>query len=124
MSEVLLGLAAFAAANAVAGFLTGPEMHGPPGAQQTMAARMSYPSVEDRVRAEAAERFLRVGVYVAFNTLAASTLAFLLVARVLERRRRMRLGLPDDLDESYLDPRGPSSGRRPGAATDYRPSVN
>lgn len=119
--EVLLAVASLAVANALAGFLTGPELYGPPGARGTMAARTMFPSPREEAKARAVERFQRTATYVAFNILAVSTLAYLLLARRLERKRRQVLGIPEGLDESEIDL---GVDGRPRSASEYRPSEN
>ncbi len=121
--ELALALAVVAVANLLAVVMTGPS----PSSNEVTTGPLIHhapPTPADAERARANERFGRFFVFVSFNTVAISGLAFAVIARRMEAWRRERLGLPEGLDEGAITPAVVGPGGRPRAASEYRPSVN
>lgn len=117
--------AVMATANALALLMVGPPGSdwGPGGAYVGPAIpRAASPSGPRR--AEAAERLRRMFVFMTFNTIAVSGLAFAALARRMESWRRGRMGIPEGLDEEGINPHVLGREARPRAASEYRPSLN
>lgn len=126
LRTLALALAVIALANLLALLMTGPPQS-EAATDQAMAGPVIHqapPAPDVVARSRTVERMGRVFVFISFNTVAISGLAFAMIARRMEARRRERLGLPVGLDEAAIAPRMAGPAVRPRAANEYRPSLN
>ena len=125
LTEFAVVLAVFTAANALVILFLGPPAGAPEGRPGRLAlAGDDFATPEARAAAEALERFRKVLVVLGFNTVAAALLGFAVIARWLEARRRIRLGLPDGVDEHALRAHSERPPSPAASAGQYRPSLN
>ncbi len=125
LSDLMLVLAAFTVANALALLLMGPPAGAPEGRPGRLAvAGDDFATPAARATAESLERLRKAFVLVSCNTVAAAVLGFAALARGLEARRRLRLGLPEGIDEHALLAHRERPASPASQAGQYRPSLN
>jgi hypothetical protein len=115
---IALTLAALVVANALALLVADPPRDASGG--PLASGHVEFATPEVAARSQRLARMQRAFIFLGFNTTVVAGVAFALLARRWEHQRRLRLGLPDDLDEALAV----APGRRPRAAVEYRPSEN